>query len=65
MKTKYILATLISGFGLILMGSCFKILHFAGAQQLLLLGFALEVLGCFLMALKVIKTKDFKNFWSK
>lgn len=65
MKFKHLIAVLILGVTLIITGSLFKILHYAGAKNLLITGMFIQMITGLLFIIKLIKTKDFKDFMNK
>jgi uncharacterized membrane protein YqjE len=62
MKVKNILALLLFGVMLIMSGVFFKILHFAGAEELLISGFALSIIAFILGIWKLISSNNDNKF---
>jgi len=62
MKVKYLLAFLIFGFILTIIGSLFKIQHWAFASEIYILGTFLKVIFGILLIYKIFTTDKFKDF---
>jgi len=62
MKFKYLLALLILGFALSIIGSLFKIMHWQFASQIYTIGVLFKLLFCVLLIYKLLKTDKFKDF---
>ena len=65
MKVKHILALFILASTLVITGALFKILHYAGARELLMAGMLLEIGTGLLLIWKLIRTEHFKDFMNK
>ena len=65
MKVKHIIVVFALGSALAVLGSLFKILHFPGAANLLIVGMGLNSLSWFLAIWKLVTTKDLKGFLNK
>lgn len=65
MKIKHILIVLILGVVFTIAGSLFKILHYIGATQLLILGMGLQVVAGLLAIWKLITSKNSNSFLNK
>jgi hypothetical protein len=68
MKVKTILIVFLIALVITMIGSLFKILHLKlgpiSAGILLLLGILLEMISAFLLLIKLLQTKDFKDFFN-
>ena len=62
MKVKYTIIIYAIGFILSVLGGVFKILHFYGANMILLVGASTEFLGAVLLLKKVLTYPKFKDF---
>jgi uncharacterized membrane protein YqjE len=62
MKVKNILALLLFGLMLIMSGVFFKILHFAGAEELLISGLVFSIIAFALAIWKLISSKSNNKF---
>lgn len=62
MKVKHIIVVFILGVIFVILGSLFKINHWAGAAKLLFAGMILEILGLVMVVWKLFSTEKFKDF---
>ena len=65
MKIKHILIVLILGIVLTLAGSLFKILHYAGAEKLLIGGMGLQVVAGIMAIWKLVTSNKTNSFLEK
>ncbi|HLP19493.1 MAG TPA: hypothetical protein VK174_04300 [Chitinophagales bacterium] len=62
MKTKYAIVIFVAGFCIDFIGALLKIMHWPGANALLIIGMILKVAGGILFLYKLLRYKELKNF---
>ncbi len=65
MKVKHILAIFFFGIIILTTSAVFKIMHWPGASNLLIFGMGIQLFSGIAFILKLIRTKDFKDFMNK
>ncbi len=62
MKVKYIIALLLIGWIVMIVGALYKLTHKPGADLVLTIGTGIKVVAIFLGIVKLFTSKKFRNF---